>query len=709
MARKNKHKGGGNPNRPRFWGRHAVAAALDNPDRKVLKAWATQDAADFMNFPKEVLVVRAEAPDLGRMEDGLARAYADAGLPRGSECAIVIDGLDELAGDQRVGLIDEARVLAYGAGHRIFLTTRPVAGAMTEAVLIPPMTEQSALALITGAFAVDLGDHFLERLSPTIREAISRPLFALLLGRHVARTAGSIDRPAQLVAELVRAALDTEGSDEDAQTSVLKRVALLSLDESGRPVPKGAIGSSAEVRRALESRLVTDAGDAVTFPLALLREWFGAQSLGDPAVAQEIARSPERRQRWRETAITAAAILPHDAAHDLLDALARAAPAYAGEVLVGAQASWLGDSTSSLPGPEVLGVLLRRSFDALTAGLGPLNHLIGPRGPSGLPALGIAMRANYVRVAWPTNSGAHDAVTVLRGEDEHGRFPGWSWRLNAAAAAAPLWPWARAQDELRRDLTNAIRQRGLLADSSAAGKEIAWDAAIALEKRGRMSSRPIEVAALQAKLANLPGDLLRLRPNGPLIPIGVLHRYLDRHPELDLLVPPYPSPDIAPATNWVWDGYSDKQLLARTTAVYGAAIEIYESLVSQLFTTFAAELRLAQLLPVRLVGRLRPMHGTDMSGAPSLSTFFEALPDGSKSRVEISIGTEPWTWEEIQQAVAASRSRRPHADRWLQVVRSEEHLEVFGSDPATRIAYEWLVEDLAPSGWVDSGARSLWT
>ena len=37
MARKNKSKAGGNPNRPRFWGKHAVAAALDNPDRKVLK------------------------------------------------------------------------------------------------------------------------------------------------------------------------------------------------------------------------------------------------------------------------------------------------------------------------------------------------------------------------------------------------------------------------------------------------------------------------------------------------------------------------------------------------------------------------------------------------------------------------------------------------------------------------------------------------
>jgi 23S rRNA (guanosine2251-2'-O)-methyltransferase len=67
MARKNKGKHGGNPNRPRFWGKHAVAAALDNPDRKVLKAWATREAAAFMNFPPEITVVMAEAPDLGRM------------------------------------------------------------------------------------------------------------------------------------------------------------------------------------------------------------------------------------------------------------------------------------------------------------------------------------------------------------------------------------------------------------------------------------------------------------------------------------------------------------------------------------------------------------------------------------------------------------------------------------------------------------------
>nr|WP_294170975.1 23S rRNA (guanosine(2251)-2'-O)-methyltransferase RlmB [uncultured Sphingomonas sp.] len=65
--RKKSHQSHGTPNRPRFWGKHAVAAALDNPERRVLKAWATREAAEFMRFPPEVPVTMAEAPDLGRL------------------------------------------------------------------------------------------------------------------------------------------------------------------------------------------------------------------------------------------------------------------------------------------------------------------------------------------------------------------------------------------------------------------------------------------------------------------------------------------------------------------------------------------------------------------------------------------------------------------------------------------------------------------
>jgi 23S rRNA (guanosine2251-2'-O)-methyltransferase len=67
MARHKRSHPHGSPNRPRMWGKHAVAAALDNSARKVLRAWATQEAAALMQFPKEVPVTFADVADLGRL------------------------------------------------------------------------------------------------------------------------------------------------------------------------------------------------------------------------------------------------------------------------------------------------------------------------------------------------------------------------------------------------------------------------------------------------------------------------------------------------------------------------------------------------------------------------------------------------------------------------------------------------------------------
>ena len=67
MPRQKRSLHRGSAGRPRLWGRHAVAAALDNPERKVLRAWATRDAAAALRFPSEVPVTLAEVADLGRM------------------------------------------------------------------------------------------------------------------------------------------------------------------------------------------------------------------------------------------------------------------------------------------------------------------------------------------------------------------------------------------------------------------------------------------------------------------------------------------------------------------------------------------------------------------------------------------------------------------------------------------------------------------
>ena len=115
--RKKSHQSHGSANRPRLWGKHAVAAALDNPNRKVLRAWATREAAGFMQFPKDVPLTLAEAPDLARLVPGdaphqgvvievepLEDAWLDGILSEAPEKAVLLV-LDQVTDPHNVGAI----------------------------------------------------------------------------------------------------------------------------------------------------------------------------------------------------------------------------------------------------------------------------------------------------------------------------------------------------------------------------------------------------------------------------------------------------------------------------------------------------------------------------------------------------------------------------------------------------------------------------
>jgi 23S rRNA (guanosine2251-2'-O)-methyltransferase len=124
--RKKSHQSHGSSSRPRLWGKHAVAAALDNPARKVLRAWATREAAAYMQFPNDVPVTLAEAPDLGRLVpadaphqgvvievEPLEEAWLDELISSAPESAIALV-LDQVTDPHNLGAILRSAA-AFGA------------------------------------------------------------------------------------------------------------------------------------------------------------------------------------------------------------------------------------------------------------------------------------------------------------------------------------------------------------------------------------------------------------------------------------------------------------------------------------------------------------------------------------------------------------------------------------------------------------------
>ena len=70
MARKGHRPSKAPAHQPRFYGRHAVFAALDNPERRVRKLWGTRELISQLVMPYDIPVTYAEAADLGRLVPG---------------------------------------------------------------------------------------------------------------------------------------------------------------------------------------------------------------------------------------------------------------------------------------------------------------------------------------------------------------------------------------------------------------------------------------------------------------------------------------------------------------------------------------------------------------------------------------------------------------------------------------------------------------
>lgn len=639
------------------------------------------------------------------------RGLGDAGT---QGVALVLDGVDEAPLSVASSCLSQARVLVEEwPNTTVLVTARPVAeyGRAQEAVRVPLLSDAESYALmsrIAGESEQALGAvhqlSFRIAESKSLRDAISRPLFAILAGGYLRlMPEGKHLTKVELIEYLVQRSVRRVGEESERALHLLERLAVLSTDRGGKPVVKHEVASGADLRALLETRLAVEHAGSLSFPLPLLAEWFAARSLtaGFPT-SVDLLSDPVRLERWFLPMVTHLATSSLDQASRLLEPLVRANPGMASSIMKEGLASWGAALDLSLPSPLDCGAQVHRAMAAWVDAVGPLAQLIAPvDGRGRLLKLGVSTFADGTLItAWleaedtspdifemPQQLASRvDAIAPRVAPPPAGLL---AYR-RAKPTNLPAWSWKWAFDTINRALQDRLENYKLPLPEGPLVQESAWRTALALvnnmngphaynindpdgttsevtvHTRPDLDHSPIPLDQIEVLLREHTGPYYERRPSGWLHEQPRDRRFSLVHLRNEVarlraageseLRSPWPIADREDfiGLRWDWELFTPEQIVRRAEAIYTGALHAYERIVRLWFPRLAPRLAHAVLLPVRLLGTIHvPEKSEDGQyrgyPAPGIHYYFEPLPVGARSTIDFRLHTDEhrrtWDWQ----------------------------------------------------------------
>lgn len=648
------------------------------------------------------LAVRDASGDL----EGAVRSSCEGlGDPRQQGAAIVLDGADEVGPAPAAEVLAAARVLVHTwPSTTIVLTTRPMPsfGDDSEVEHLPALSEDEARALVGRVAERGFTIGAAANWPGTISQAISRPLFAVLLGVALAEGREVPRSPAQLVATLAEKATGQAGAELEP---LLRRLAVESLRRGGGPVPSMDVVTPAQLDRLIKTRLVVARGDALLFPLIIFAQWFAAAALAENDFAiDDLIAEPRDLDDWLYPLSLCAARYPHDIVSRLLGPLVREHPGFAPRVIEEALTRW---GRSDVPAPPSLDAArrVRAASEAWVAGIGDLAELIAPLRTDGhLAALGARAHGPRLTLVWYRGPEQRDDVFELPDEfDLFGAGPSWGPGKMASPGAQSAWAWRWSLESFRGTLVRLLQERRLPVRGTPLFESALYGLIASVNGHGASAHEDFDVASIQRSIPE--SDLLVTRTGG-LIPVTGVHAdlqaLLDRGESV--IRPPFPRPDRDIGRGgWIWDPYSPGRLVERATSIFSKALESYQAYVERWFRALAPRMLTSATLPAVLHGAIHPADSSEPSLGPTIDWYLEPLPANQMSRVEFRLADQDDLWTERLDLGLSDRLKelRPRAAKWLYPIYHRSVLEVFTVYDAAELVYSWLWSDLDRIRWVD--------
>ncbi|HWO97230.1 MAG TPA: SEFIR domain-containing protein [Bacillus sp. (in: firmicutes)] len=624
---------------------------------------------------------------------------------------IIIDGADEVGINAGINLLEEARFLTEVWPKSSFLITSrpiPVYTQNNETVYLPNLSETDSLKLIKTISGMDIHIGISHQWPKSIKDAMKRPLFAILIGMHLKDRDMYVPTSAgELLAHLIEKLLPNIGDETSKNYALLQRLAIFTTDRGGKAVPKSEIGFGNEISHLLESRLVIQDKEGLSFSLPLFTQWFASQALINGLKdVKELISSQEMLDNWHYAIVILLSTYDHDRVFDIFSMVVENNPGYASRVVAEGLAKW-GLSEEIVPPPALeCGKRVRSTMESWANGIGPLAELIAPVQDGRVRSLGVSTIGSGLITSWYRGKGSIEDIVLLSKPEVEVPNIDWPSTFFARPGKQSAWAWKWTLNELQRKLEKLLKSRSLPIFNGPILEEKMWNIALVMMNKGSLYDKPIPLEAILGRIDQFNHDIEFVKISREEFNIKEVRAYIKKLIKNDVkeLNPPWPCADLEKHGGWVWEPYSDERILERTQFIYLNALEAYNQLIDMWFPSFKERLITSVLQPTRLVGELIIRKRSGYEGSPSLHWFFEPLNAGESNLLDIKIvsennnGKSKSEWESNFEKFQA---RRPQAAGWITSIFHQEHLEVFHSYPITNIVYDWLWSDLKHLSLVD--------
>jgi hypothetical protein len=638
--------------------------------------------------------------------------------------------------DVRAGRILEQahQVSAFLPTTTILITSRPIpavtAADRDSAIAMDPLDEEESLEVVRRAHGGDISRVRYRDWSPSLREAIRWPLFAILTGVYL-RENDLVTRItySELLTFLIERSLGLTAASRYAATSLLRRLAALSLESRDSLVPLAEVGKQAELSDLLASDLVEVRGRNMSIPLDILREWLAAQSIakGEPGV-DELLDDPKRLNRWRYPIMASIGSSSFKDSVELLAPLFARRPGLAAR-MISEETPEYAAGRDAMPVADVTtaGRQVRVAMDSWRLSLWPASlylHSVDDEGR--LRGLDIAARGQKLETSWrrhgagPPVMAVETSTPIDRRQSHHIAQP----------SAMLTWPWNWTLSEVRSRLGHLVRAKNVPLAEGPLVCECAYAVARAVIGTGVEDGDPIPVGDMAKWLTQLraqPGHFVsysKWTAKGIVeFDPAQLERAVDYLTFLGLTVleKPYPAPDYLaglklvdggwlgkpvpaphseqePTDTWKWFG-GDDGVRDAVRRVLETSLDGYIQSAQAWFPRLQEDLAHRVLQPAEV--RVRLFRPEQPGWRGEMALMLLPRERDSENVVDISVDTDDkrglsfedqLVWGDEQ--AARIEQYRPDAAWWIRPTVHQDDIPLFGRLPASRLAMLWLYLDL---------------